>query len=60
MPLVARKSEGKNIDLILAEATDRLLRVTKRKMLRENRRIDYGKLAREGVNAALIQRLKLV
>jgi hypothetical protein len=55
MPLVARRSEGKNIDLILAEATDRLLRGTKSKMLR-----DYGKLAREGVNAALIQRLKLV
>jgi hypothetical protein len=60
MPLVARKSEEKNIDLILAEATDRLLRAAKRKMLRENCRIDYGKLAREGVNAALIQRLKLV
>lgn len=58
MPLVASKSKGMKIDVILADATDRLLRATKKKMLRENGRIDYGKLAREGVDAAVIQRLQ--
>ena len=58
MPLVASKSEGKTIDLILADATDRLLRATKKKMLRENGRIEYKKLARDGFGAALIDRLK--
>lgn len=43
---------------ILADATDRLLRATKKRMLRENGRIDYKKLGREGLNAAVIQRLK--
>jgi hypothetical protein len=58
MPLVVSKSKGKKIDVIMADATDRLLRATKKKMLRENGRIDYGKLAREDFNAAVIQRLK--
>jgi hypothetical protein len=60
MPLAVDKSKGKKIDVILADATDRLLRATKRRMLRENRRIDYKKLVREGFNAAVIQRLKVL
>jgi hypothetical protein len=55
---VASKSEGEKIDVILADATDRLLRATKKKMLRESGRIGYRKLAREGVSPALIDRLK--
>jgi hypothetical protein len=42
----------------MADATDRLLRAAKNKMLRDQSRIDYDKLAREGFTAAMIERLK--
>jgi hypothetical protein len=42
----------------MADATDRLLSATKKKMLRENGRVDYEKLAQDGFSAAMIERLK--
>ena len=48
------KQDGKT----LADAADRLLRATKKKMLRDNGRIDYEKLARDGFSAEMIERLK--
>lgn len=56
MPAVAPKQ--KQDSAILADATDRLLRETKKKMLRDKGRIDYAKLARDGFSAAMIERLK--
>jgi hypothetical protein len=56
MPLIANKP--KEDTKILADATDRLLRATKAKMLREKGRIDYAKLARDGFSPAMIERLK--
>lgn len=56
MPAVAHKQ--KQDTAILADAADRLLRETKKKMLREKGRIDYAKLARDGFSPAMIQRLK--
>lgn len=53
MPLVVSKSKGKKTDAILADATDRLLSATKKKMLRENGRIDYEKLARDDLASEL-------
>jgi len=58
MPLVAAKSKGKKTSTVIADATDRLLRAVKQKMLRENGRIDYDQLAREGYSAQMIARLK--
>jgi hypothetical protein len=58
MPVIVNKSKDKKIDTILGDATDRLLIATKKKMLREKGRIDYGQLAREGFSAAMIARLK--
>ncbi len=60
MPLVANKQKGKKTDTVLADAVDRLLRATKKRMLREKGRIDYEKLARDGFSAAMIQRLKVL
>jgi hypothetical protein len=58
MPLVAHKSKGKKSDTVMAEATDRLLSATKKKILREKGRVDYDQLARDGFSAAMIERLK--
>jgi hypothetical protein len=60
VPLVANKQKGKKTDTTLADAVDRLLRATKKKMLREKGRIDYEKLARDGFSAAMIGRLKVL
>jgi hypothetical protein len=56
--LVARKPQGKKANAIIGDATDRLLRSVKNKMLREKGKIDYEKLAQEGYSAELIARLK--
>jgi hypothetical protein len=56
MPVIAHKQ--KQDSTVLADATDRLLRATKKKMLRQNGRIDYAKLARDGFSSAIIERLK--
>ena len=56
MPAVAHKP--KQDAKILADAADRLLRAAKKKMLRENGRIDYDKLARDGFSPEMIERLK--
>ena len=58
MALVADKSKEKKDDTILGDATDRLLIAAKKKMPREQSRIDYDKLAREGFSPAMIARLK--
>ena len=58
MPLTANKEKKEKTDTVLADAVDRLLRATKKKMLRERGRIDYEKLARDGFSAAMIERLK--
>ena len=58
MPLVTSKPKGKKANAIVADATDRLLRVAKEKMLREKGRIDYDKLKQEGFSAEMIARLK--
>ena len=42
----------------MADATDRLLSATKKKMLREKGSIDYDQLARDGFSVAMIERLK--
>jgi hypothetical protein len=58
VPLIANKQKAKKTDTVLADAVDRLLRATKKKMLRERGRIDYDKLARDGFSPAMIERLK--
>lgn len=58
MSLVVHKSKSKKSGTVLADATDRLLSATKRKMLREKGSIDYDQLARDGFSAAMIERLK--
>jgi hypothetical protein len=58
VPVTANKQKEKKTDTVLADAVDRLLLATKKKMLREKGRIDYEKLARDGFSAAMIQRLK--
>ncbi|HCX29906.1 MAG TPA: hypothetical protein DHU55_09100 [Blastocatellia bacterium] len=58
MPLVANKSKGKKAGAVIADATDRLLRATKKKILRGKGKIDYGQLAEEGYSRDLIARLK--
>jgi hypothetical protein len=44
--------------VVIADATDRLLRATKKKILREKGNIDYSWLAKEGYSRDLIARLK--
>jgi hypothetical protein len=56
MPIIANKQKPDTT--VLADAADRLLRATKKKMLRQNGRIDYAKLARDGFSSAMIERLK--
>ena len=58
MSLVAHKTKGKKTGVVIADATDRLLSATKKKMLRDKGRIDYDKLAQDGFSAAMIERLK--
>jgi hypothetical protein len=58
VPLVAHKSKAKKSNSVIADATDRLLSATKKKMMREKGSIDYDQLAREGFSAAMIARLK--
>jgi hypothetical protein len=58
MPLVATKLKPKKTTAVIADATDRLLRAVKQKMLREKGRIDYDQLARDGYSAEMIARLK--
>ena len=58
MPFVANRPKAKKNNAIIADATDRLLRATKEKMLREKGRIDYDQLREEGFSAEMIGRLK--
>ena len=58
MPTPTVKRKAKSEAQILGDASDRLLRAIKEKMLRENGEIDYEALAREGYSAAMIVRLK--
>jgi hypothetical protein len=58
VPTIAHKSKAKNSDNVMADATDRLLSATKKKMLREKGSIDYDQLARDGFSDAMIERLK--
>ncbi len=58
VPTVVSKTKVKKTDAVIADATDRLLLATKKKMLREKGSIDYEKLARDGFSAAMIERLK--
>jgi hypothetical protein len=58
VPLIANTLKEERTDTVLADAVERLLRATKKKMLREKGRIDYEKLARGGFNAAMIEMLK--
>lgn len=58
MPLLASKAKPRKTDAVIGDATDRLLRATKKKMMQEAGRIDYEKLARDGFSAAMIARLK--
>jgi hypothetical protein len=58
MPLVATKLKPKKTTAVIADATDRLLREVKQKMLREKGRIDYDQLVRDGYSAEMIARLK--
>lgn len=60
MPIVGPKSKAKKSDTLIADATDRLLSATKKKMLRDKGSIDYDQLAREGFSAAMIARLKVL
>ena len=57
MPVAAAKPKAKKSNVI-ANATDRLLRAAKEKMLKEKGRIDYEQLEREGFSAEMIARLK--
>jgi hypothetical protein len=57
MPVVATKPKAKKSNVI-ADATDRLLRAAKEKMLKEKGRVDYDELQREGFSAEMIARLK--
>lgn len=58
MPVIAKSSKPKHQNNVIANATDRLLRAAKKKMLRDHGRIDYDTLAREGFSADMIERLK--
>jgi len=58
VPLIVNRQKGEKTDTVLADATDRLLIATKKKMLQEKGKIDYDQLARDGFSAAMIARLK--
>lgn len=58
MPGATPKRKPKSEDRILAEATDRLLRAIKEKIVRDEGEIDYDQLAREGYSAAMNERMK--
>jgi hypothetical protein len=58
MPASTMKAKTKNEAQVLGDATDRLLRAVKEKMLREKGQIDYEALAKEGYSGAMIARLK--
>jgi hypothetical protein len=63
VPLIANKQKKKKTDktdTVLTDAVDRLLRATKKKMLREKGRIDYERLARDGFSSTMIERLKML
>lgn len=60
MPKPAAKTKPKSENQILAEASDRLLRAIKEKILQDEGEIDYHKLEREGYSAAMIERMKAV
>ena len=60
MPLVAAKPKRKKTNSAIADATDRLLRAVKQKMLRETGCVDYEKLAHDGYSAKMIARLKVL
>jgi hypothetical protein len=55
---ITAKGQEKSNEAVFADATDRLLRATKKKILKQNGRIDYEKLARDGFSAEMIARLK--
>jgi hypothetical protein len=57
MAVTASKRKAKKSNVI-ADATDRLLRAAKEKMLKEKGRVDYDQLAREGFSMEMIARLK--
>ena len=59
MPVTAARRKEKKSSVI-ADATDRLLRAAKRKMLKEKGRVDYEQLQREGFSAEMIARLKML
>jgi len=59
MPVTAARRKAKKSSVI-ADATDRLLRAAKRKMLKEKGRVDYEQLQREGFSAEMIARLKML
>jgi hypothetical protein len=58
MAVTFKRAKGKSDQTIIGDATDRLLLATKKKMLKEEGRIDYEKLARDGFTAEMIARLK--
>jgi len=58
MPVTTKKAKEKSDQAIIADATDRLLLATKKKILEDEGRIDYEKLARDGFSAEMIARLK--
>lgn len=58
MAATATKPKAKKGTAVIGDATDRLLRSVKDKMLREKGKIDYHKLAEQGYSAELIARLK--
>jgi len=58
VPLIVNRQKNEKTDTVFPDAVDRLLRATKKKMLREKGRIDYEKLARDGFSTAMIERLK--
>jgi hypothetical protein len=58
VPTITHKSKAKKSGTVIADAIDRLLSATKKKMMREKGGIDYDQLAREGFSAAMIAGLK--
>lgn len=58
MPAIAKKAKEKSDETIIADATDRLLLATKKKILKDEGQINYEKLARDGFSAEMIARLK--
>lgn len=58
MPAIAKRTKPKQTADVMANATDRLLRAVKKKMLRDDGQVDYDKLHREGFSVRVIARLK--